>query len=342
MHLLLFLLSIIYGTITSIRNNLFDYGILKSTIHNIPIICIGNLSAGGSGKTPHTNHIAQLLSKQYNVAILSRGYGRKAKGFNYVETNSKAIKIGDEPLQLKQNNPTCIVAVNNNRNKGVIKILTDYPKTDVILLDDGFQHRWIKAGLNILITPFQKPYTKDELLPLGILRENISAAQRADVILVSKTPANANPTRKKGMLESLHLKAHQKGYFSSINYKKYKCINTGKELENEEDYSITLVSGIANPTPLVNHLKKHTTNVNLIPFKDHHNYTPNNITHILSEYNKDNSSKKLILTTEKDATKLREFSKEFKDANLYYIPIDIAVNEQEEFEKIILNYVANN
>jgi len=342
MRLLLFLLSIIYGTFTSIRNNLFDYGIFKSTTHKIPIICIGNLSAGGSGKTPQTNHIAQLLSKQYNVAILSRGYGRKSKGFNYVVPSSTATNIGDEPLQLKQNNPTCIVAVNNNRSKGVTKILTDYPKTDVILLDDGFQHRWIKAGLNILITPFQKPYIKDELLPLGTLRENILGAQRADVILVSKTPANANPTRKKGMLESLHLKAHQKGYFSSINYKKYKCINTGKELENEEDYSITLVSGIANPNPLVNHLKKHTTNVNLLRFNDHHNYTPNNITHILSEYSKDKSSKKLILTTEKDATKLREFSKEFKDANLYYIPIDIAVNEQEVFEKIILNYVANN
>ncbi len=342
MRLLLFILSIIYGTFTSIRNKLFDYAIFKSTTHKIPIICIGNLSAGGSGKTPHTNHIAQLLSKQYNVAILSRGYGRKSKGFNYVVASSTAINIGDEPLQLKQNNPTCIVAVNNNRNKGVIKILTDYPKTDVILLDDGFQHRRIKAGLNILITPFQKPYSKDELLPLGTLRENISAAHRADIILVSKTPINANPTSKKGILESLHLKAHQKGYFSSINYKKYKCIDTAKHLENEANYSITLVSGIANPTPLLNHLKKHTTNVNLLRFNDHHNYNQNDITHILSEYNKDKSSKKLILTTEKDATKLREFSKEFKDANLYYIPIDIAVNEQEEFKKIILNYVANN
>ena len=342
MRLLLFLLSIIYGTFTSIRNNLFDYGIFKSTTHKIPIICIGNLSAGGSGKTPHTNHIAKLLSKQYNVAILSRGYGRKSKGFNYVVSSSTAISIGDEPLQLKQNNPICIVAVNNNRNKGVTKILTDYPKTDVILLDDGFQHRWIKAGLNILITPFQKPYTKDELLPLGTLRENISAAHRADIIIVSKTPINANPTRKKGMLESLHLKAHQKVYFSSINYKKYKCIDTGKYLENEANYSITLVSGIANPTTLVNHLKKHTTNVNLLRFNDHHNYNQNNITHILSEYNKDKSSKKVILTTEKDGTKLREFSKEFKGANLYYIPIDIALNEQKEFEKKILNYVANN
>ena len=342
MHLLLFLLSIIYGTFASIRNNLFNYGIFKSTTHKIPIICIGNLSLGGSGKTPHTNHIAQILSKQYNVAILSRGYNRRSTGFNYVETSSTATNIGDEPLQLKQNNLKCIVAVNNNRNKGVTKILTDYPKTDVILLDDGFQHRWINAGLNIIITPFQKPYTKDKLLPLGKLRENISAAQRADVILVSKTPINTNPTKKKEMLESLHLKVHQKGYFSSIHYKKYKCINTGEILKNKEEYSITLVSGIANPNLLVNHLKKHTNNVNLLRFNDHHNYSQKDINHILNEYNKDKSSKKLILTTEKDATKLREFSKEFKDINLYYIPIDITVNEQEEFEKIILNYVEDN
>jgi tetraacyldisaccharide 4'-kinase len=342
MRLLLFLLSIIYGTITSIRNNLFDYGILKSTIHNIPIICIGNLSAGGSGKTPHTNHIAQLLSKQYNVAILSRGYGRKAKGFNYVETNSKAIKIGDEPLQLKQNNPTCIVAVNNNRNKGVIKILTDYPKTDVILLDDGFQHRWIKAGFNILITPYASPYYKDSLMPVGNLRESKKGAERANAIVFSKTPENINPTLKKGMLERLHLFAHQKAYFSHINYCTWKCISTNEEFTPVEHQSITLVSGIVNPKPLVEQLENKGHTISQITFKDHHSYTTYDAQKILAKYNADESAKKLILTTEKDATKLRELLAHFEDANFYYIPIDIAFSEQESFDRQILNYVAKN
>ncbi|MEC7864008.1 MAG: tetraacyldisaccharide 4'-kinase, partial [Bacteroidota bacterium] len=326
MRLLLYALSIIYGIIISLRNSLFDYGILKTKTHNLPIICIGNLSVGGSGKTPHTNYIAKLLAPNYKVAILSRGYGRKSSEFNYVELDSAVSAVGDEPLQLKLNNPNCIVAVNNNKNKGVKKILIDHPGTNVILLDDGFQHRRIKAGLNIIVTPFDKPFIKDNLLPLGTLREPASAATRADIILVSKTPKDITPTEKKGIIENLHLKAHQKGYFSSITYYKYKCIKNNIELENKQDYSITLVSGIANPTPLVNYLKKQGRKVNLIQFADHHNYTSKDIENILLEHNKNKDIKKLILTTEKDATKLRELLSDFKGEPVYYTPIDMIVN----------------
>ena len=342
MRLFLYSLSIIYGMITSLRNSLFDYGILKTKTHNIPIICVGNLSVGGSGKTPHINYIAKLLSPNYKVAILSRGYGRKSSGFNYVELDSITSTVGDEPLQLKQNNPNCIVAANNNRNKGVEKILIDHPETNVILLDDGFQHRSIKAGLNIILTPFHNPFIKDNLLPLGTLRESANAATRADIILVSKTPKNANPTEKKGIIESLNLKAHQKGYFSSITYHKYKCIENNTELENEQNYNITLVCGIANPTPLVNHLQEQGRKVNLIKFADHHNYTLKDVENILLVHSKDKSTKKLILTTEKDATKLRQFLAHFKGEHVYYFPIDVIVNDREIFEKQLLDYVTNN
>jgi tetraacyldisaccharide 4'-kinase len=342
MRLLLYLLSIIYGIVTNLRNLLFDYGILKSKTHNIPIICIGNISVGGSGKTPHTNYIAKLLSPNYKVAILSRGYGRKSSEFNYVELDSATSAVGDEPLQLKRNNSNCIVAVNNNRNNGVKKILIDHPATNVILLDDGFQHRRIKAGLNIIVTPFYKLFTKDNLLPLGTLRESINEARRADIILVSKTPEHTKPIAKKGVIESLNLKAHQKGYFSSITYHKYKCLESDTELENEQDYSITLVSGIENPTPLVNYLEEQGRKVNLIKFADHHNYILKDIENILLVYNKDESTKKLILTTEKDATKLRQFSVNFKRENVYYIPIDIVVTGRGKFEKQLLDYVTNN
>jgi tetraacyldisaccharide 4'-kinase len=341
-YFLLIPLSFIYGSITAIRNLLFDYGIFKSVSHNIPIICIGNLSVGGTGKTPHTQYIIDLLNPDYKVAILSRGYGRKTSTLQYVETTSNATEVGDEPLQLKLNNPNCIVVVEKNRNKGVKKILKDFPETDVILLDDGYQHRWIKAGFNILITPYASPFYKDNLLPVGNLRESKKGAERANAIVFSKTPENINPTLKKGMLERLHLFAHQKAYFSHINYCTWRCISTNKEFTSDEKYSITLVSGIANPSPLLNYLQNKGHKVKHLKFADHHNYTPNDIANILSKYNKDSSAKKLILTTEKDATKLRVFEKDFDTANVYYLPIEIDFEDKEKFEKQLLNYVAKN
>jgi len=342
MRLLLYLLSIIYGVCMNLRNALFDYDILKSKEHNIAVICIGNLSIGGTGKTPHTNYIARLLSPNYKVAILSRGYGRKDSDFNYVETNSLPSMTGDEPIEIKKKNPNCIVAVNKNRNRGVERILNDYPKTDVILLDDGFQHRWIKATFNIIITPFYKPFINDNLLPLGTLREHKENVSRSDVILISKTPTNTTKIKKKELIKNLNIKNHQKGYFSSIKYENYKCMKNDMELENEEEYSITLVTGIADSNPLINYLENLGRKVCLIKFADHHYYTSKDITKILLEHNNNKDLKKLILTTEKDATKLRTFEDSFGTANMYYIPIEIDFEEKEKFEKQLKNYVTKN
>ena len=342
MRLILYLLSIIYGVCINLRNVLFDYNILKSKEHKIAVICIGNLSMGGSGKTPLTNYIAKTLSQDYKIAILSRGYGRKSSKFKYVELNSTISAVGDEPLQLKINNPNCIIAVNSNRNYGVEKILFDHPKTNVILLDDGFQHRRIKAGLNIIVTPFYKSFVKDKLLPLGTLREPTNEARRADIILISKTPENATSMEKKELIKHLNLKAHQKAYFSSIIYHKYKSIHNNAKMKDERGYSITLVSGIAEPNPIVEHLEKEGKKVTLIKFPDHHNYTQKDVKNILSIHKKNKSSKKLILTTEKDATKLKQFSTHFKGENVYYMPIDIVINSKEIFEKQLLDYVTTN
>ena len=341
-NFLLIPLSFIYGSITAIRNLLFDYGICKSVSHNIPIICIGNLSAGGTGKTPHTQYIIDLLIPDYKVAVLSRGYGRKTSTLKYIETTSNATQVGDEPLQLKLNNPDCIVVVEKNRNKGVKKILKNFPETNVILLDDGYQHRWIKAGFNILITPYSYPYYKNYLMPVGNLRESKKGAERASAIVFSKTPKNINPTFKKEMLERLHLFTHQKAYFSHINYCTWKCIRTNKEFTTNEQQSITLVSGIVNPKPLVEHLEKKGHTISQIIFKDHHSYNTYDAQKILAKYNADERAKKLILTTEKDATKLRELLAHFENVNFYYIPIDIAFSEPEIFDRQILNYVAKN
>ena len=342
MRYLLFPLSFIYGSITAIRNLLFDYGIFKSQSYTIPIICIGNLSVGGTGKTPHTQYLLDLLKNNYKVAVLSRGYGRKNSNLQFVETTSNATKVGDEPLQLKQNNPECLVVVEKNRNKGVKKILNDFPETEVILLDDGYQHRWIKAGFNILITPFSSPYYKDYLMPVGKLRESKKGVSRANAVIFSKTPENTNPTLKKGMLERLHLFAHQEAYFSGIQYHRFKCINNNTELEENNPYSITLVSGIANANPLIKYLEEKGHSINHLKYSDHHNYSSNDIDTILAEYTADKSIKKLILTTEKDATKLKQFLPHFKDANFYYIPIEIKIDQSKKFKNQILDYVEKN
>jgi tetraacyldisaccharide 4'-kinase len=342
MRYLLFPFSFIYGSITAMRNLLFDYGIFKSQSYTIPIICIGNLSVGGTGKTPHTQYLLDLLKNNYKVAVLSRGYGRKNSNLQFVETTSNATKVGDEPLQLKQNNPECLVVVEKNRNKGVKKILNDFPETEVILLDDGYQHRWIKAGFNILITPFSSPYYKDYLMPVGKLRESKKGVSRANAVIFSKTPENTNPTLKKGMLERLHLFAHQEAYFSGIQYHRFKCINNNTELEENNPYSITLVSGIANANPLIKYLEEKGHSINHLKYSDHHNYSSNDIDTILAEYNADKSIKKLILTTEKDATKLKQFLPHFKDVNFYYIPIEIKIDQSKKFKNQILDYVEKN
>ncbi len=341
MRLLLYPFSFLYAVITNIRNLLFDIGVLPSKTFDIPIVCIGNLSVGGTGKTPLTDYIISLLSNN-KTAVLSRGYGRKTKGFLEVEINSKAENVGDEPLWLKQKHPNCLVVVDENRKRAIEKITKTYPEIEVILLDDGFQHRSVKAGFNILITDYHLSYYKDFLLPMGTLRESKESSKRADIIVVSKSPKDLNPTEKKGMIQQLGIFITQKCYFSHINYKKWKCISNNTELLENKKFSITLVTGIANPSPLLKKLENDGHSIALMQFADHHNYSKNDIVKILKNYKQDKSAKKLILTTEKDAVKLRAFEKDFGDANIYFAPIETAFEEKENFENQILKYVKTN
>ena len=342
MRLLLYPFSVIFNTIITIRNWLFDYNLFPSNSHPIPIICIGNLSIGGSGKTPHTNYIINLLKKHYSVAVLSSGYGRTSRGFKYVKNTDSAKDVGDEPLLYKHKYPNIIVAVEKDRNKGVKKIMNDFPEIDVILLDDGLQHRWINPGLKIVITSYQKPYFNDYLFPFGSLRENKSGANRSDIIIVSKCPENMNPIAKKGIKSELYLFANQSAFFSSIKYSNLKCMTSPELLANFKGYSITLVTGIADPSLIIDYLKNNEQKIRHLNFADHHKYTLSDIKKILSEYKEDKSIKKLILTTEKDAVKLMEFENRFGGVKVYLLPINIAFERQEEFEKQIINYVENN
>ncbi len=341
MRLLLYPLSFLYAIITNIRNLFFDIGIFTTKKYDIPIICVGNLSSGGTGKTPLTDYLLSLLSNR-KVAVLSRGYGRKTKGFKIVETESKAKLVGDEPLLLKQQHPNNLVIVDESRTRAIERIMKNHPEIEIIIMDDGFQHRKIKAGLNILITDYHLPYYKDYLLPMGTLRESKKSSERADIIMVSKAPKDLNPTEKKGIMQQLGIFITQRCYFSNIIYKKWRHFTNNTELINEEIYSITLVSGIANPNPLISKLEQDGHKITLMQFADHHNYTKSDIKAILKQYNQHNCVKKLILTTEKDAVKLKAFESEFKDVDLYIAPIQTEIEEKENFEKQILNYVSAN
>ena len=341
MRLILYPFSVLYAIITNLRNLLFDAGILPSKTFDIPIICIGNLSVGGTGKTPLTSYIISLLEEN-KVAVLSRGYGRSTSGYQKVSTESKAEKVGDESLWLKQKHPNCLVMVDENRKKAIEKIIKNHPEIEVILLDDAFQHRSVKAGFNILITDYNLPYYKNFLLPMGTLRESKESSKRADIIVVSKSPKDLNPTEKKGIIQQLGIFITQKCYFSQIKYSNWKCMTTNKDFVVEEKYSITLVTGIANATALLENLKNNGHSVSHLAYADHHKYSAKDMEDILNKYRADNSAKKLILTTEKDAVKLRKFEKEFEDANIYFAPIEVAFAEKENFEKQILNYVSAN
>ena len=341
MNLLLIPLSIIYDFITSCRNFLFDVGLLNSKKFNIPIICVGNLSVGGNGKTPHVDYLSNTLKKKYKVAIVSRGYNRKNYNFLYVEKNSNFQDVGDEPLMLKQKNPETIVVVCGNRVKGINKLIKEKPEIDVILLDDGYQHRWINSGLNLLLTSITKPFYKDFLLPYGNLRENKTQCKRADYIVITNSE-KANDIYKKEIISNVSNYCKKEIIFTSVKYLKPVGFFNNEVLENINKREIILITGIADPLPLKNYLDKKTTIIKHFKFNDHHNYNKEDVINILSYYKSLKDIKKLILTTEKDMVKLIQYEGLFKDLDPYYLPIEIEVTKKEEFDKILLDYVRTN
>lgn len=322
-----------YAIVTELRNLLFRLNVLKSEQFEVPVISIGNLNVGGTGKTPHVIYIANLLQENnLKFAILSRGYGRKSNGFKWVEANSIAENVGDEPLEFKIQFPNSVVAVCEKRVIGVHKILTEQ-KVDVILLDDAFQHQYIKPSLNILLTAFDKPYFNDFILPIGNLRELRKNNNRADIVIATKCPENLNKDKQLNFAKHID---NQNIYFSSINYSKLNHIFnqnpiTLKELDEKR---IVLITGIANPTPLLDFLNQRGKVIKHIKFNDHHNYSKADINDILTQKNYD-----LIITTNKDAVKLDKWN-EIKTLPLYSIQISAKIIEQSDrFNKAIIDHI---
>ena len=337
MNFLLYPLSLIYNLYTSFRNFLFDLGIIDSIEYKIPTIGIGNLSTGGTGKSIVVDYIIGKFKNKNKITTLSRGYNRNTKGFIQASNMSTAYEIGDEPFQFYSKHPEINVVVCEDRRKGMNIILKNLPDTDLCIWDDVFQHRFVKPGLMILTTTFQYPFYKDEILPVGNLRENISSAKRADLIIVTKCPDNLSQKDKISFLESLNPNDNQKVFFSSLTYmQKIKSDSEEVDIDVLEDVDFILVTGIADSSYLVNFLKNKALKFKHLKYSDHYNFNKSSIDKITGL-----SLNKIILTTEKDFGRLRP---KINNRDIYYIEVGLKfpkeINEYN-FDKNIEDYIFN-
>ncbi len=341
--------SVLYGLIIFVRNKLFDLNILSSTSFSIPVICVGNINAGGTGKSPLIELLIRILQKSnIRLATLSRGYGRNTKGFFIADDSSTVQSLGDEPLQFYKKFPGITVSVCENRVEGIQSLLQMQPPPQAILLDDAFQHRRVKAGLNILLTAYSDLYIHDSMLPSGRLRENPSGASRADIIIITKSPPELPHDEKYAITKRLRNQPHQQVFFSFIRYgtpvpffKNNSVFDPGNITEH-----VLLFTGIANPGPLETWLKQRCQKLTCQTFSDHHTYTASDIRLISQKFRNIAPANKMIITTEKDYTRLMHHPEIelFKEFPVYYLPIetDFSSDDHQRFEQIILSYVRKN
>ena len=350
----LFLLpfTLIYGFITGVRNLLFDLNILKEKEFSLPIISVGNITVGGTGKTPHIEYLISILKDKFNVAVLSRGYKRNTKNFLLVSNQSTYKEAGDEPKQIQKKYPDIKVAVDRKRVNGVKNLINTFKNLDVILLDDAFQHRYIKPGLSILLVDYSRPLKNDLILPAGRLRERSIGRKRAHVIIVTKCPSDITPVEKERLKKELILSPSQGIFYTTINYADLSPVFNKNEQTlscdycKKEKYNLLLVTGIANPQPLRNFLQYYFNNISEIRFPDHHAFNEKDIIKITSDFEKLAGKNKIILTTEKDAIRMQNFSNiagSFAKV-IYFIPIRVEFpgNQKDEFNRLIQYYVREN
>ncbi len=324
--------SVLYGVVTFTRNFLYDIGIFKSAQFNTPTIVVGNLSVGGTGKTPQIEYLIRLLQDKYTIAVLSRGYKRKSKGFVIAKNNVNAEIIGDEPYQLFLKFPKIIVCVDSNRRRGIKELEKLQNPPDVILLDDAFQHRKVRGGFNILLTPYYSLYTNDTMLPTGNLREFALGAKRAQFVVVTKCPDNLTALEQQKITDNLNLQPHQKIFFSTIEYDKKLRGYNEISLTHFVGEKILLVTGIANSKPLTTFLSNENIEFIHLKYPDHYNFNNNDIEK-MKAFN--NSLKSIILTTEKDYVRIFDNFNE-----VYYISIRAKfINDNKDFDNTVEAYV---
>ena len=344
-------LSWLYGVGVDIRNALFDMGVLPSVSYDIPIINVGNITVGGTGKTPHVEYLIRLLSGRYRVAVLSRGYKRKTRGYILSTVATTMEEIGDEPWQIKQKFPEVYVAVDANRRHGIERLMKDEATKDVqvILLDDAYQHRYVKAGQNILLVDYHRIISDDCLLPAGCLRERASASRRASTVIVTKCPQHITAMGFRVILSALNLRPYQHLFFSTFTYGTMHMLwgdGTMKpDMLRKDNIHVLLLTGIGNPRQMEQDVRRFAQHITSLAFPDHHYYTKRDaeaIQQALSALPKP----RVIITTEKDAARLRHLeglSEEVRQ-NTYVLPIEVGImrDEKDKFDKTIIDYVQEN
>jgi tetraacyldisaccharide 4'-kinase len=319
---------------------MFDHNWIGSVTFNLPIISVGNLTVGGTGKSPMVEYLASLLKDEFPVATLSRGYKRRTSGYVLAGPNSTAIEIGDEPMQFHLTHPDITVAVGEKRIEAIPQLLFDRPNTKLIILDDAFQHREINAGFNILLTDYSNLYTRDFFLPTGDLRDETRSAKRADILVVTKCPAELSEHDRFLMMKEINPHKHQYVFFTSIEYNTPYHIRSKEKRPLSKNEEVLLVCGIANPTPLTEYIHEQTKTYDAIFFSDHHLFNVDDITDIKDRFERMNDGNNFILTTEKDAVRIMKFEPFLEHLPFYVIPISVKFlfNQKEQFDHLIRTY----
>ena len=341
---LLFPLTMWYAVGVWFRNLLFAVGLKKQTAVPVTTIGVGNLCAGGAGKTPHVEYLLSLLSQEHRTALLSRGYGRKTHGFVSDDGSHSAANLGDEPAMVARKFPQVKVAVCEKRVAGVQKLLQQQEPPEVVVLDDVFQHRYIKPTVNILLTEYGHPYYKDKILPFGDLREPRSGRFRANIVIVTKSPEKLNPVDKHNMVNELGLLAYQKVFFSYLHYEDPVPLMGGNAVPLNTLDSVLAVTGIAHPDPMLEHVGRNCA-VTSLRYADHHKFSHSDIKHIRKTFEQMKGDRKIILTTEKDAARLREMGGDIlAGLPIYCLPVEVRIHQSDDysFDKTIQNIVREN
>ena len=335
--------SLVYGGIIWLRNWMYDKNIFKSAQFNFPIICVGNLAVGGTGKTPMVEYLVRSLKDDHRTATLSRGYKRKTSGFAIANKNTTALEIGDEPMQFHQKFPDITVAVGEERLVAIPQLLHEKPETAVIILDDAFQHRAVRAGLNILLTEYKNLYTRDLMLPAGDLRDIRRSSSRADIIIVTKCTPDLTQQEKQLIIDEIRPTNKQAVFFTAILYDKPYHLFNLKEISITADMDTLLLCGIANPRPLKDFLNKQVHTYDMLRFPDHHIFNSDDLREIKKQFEKIRSGKKIILTTEKDGVRLQKFEAELKDFPIYAIPIQhsFLFDEADAFKALVSKFITS-
>ncbi|OSZ78521.1 tetraacyldisaccharide 4'-kinase [Chitinophagaceae bacterium IBVUCB1] len=334
--------ALIYGAVVWLRNRLYDTGFFSSVQFSVPVITVGNLSVGGTGKTPHVEYLIRLLQYRYRLATMSRGYNRRTQGFLLATEDTNALRIGDEPMQYFMKFPDLAVSVAEERITGIPTLIQKRPDTEIVLLDDAYQHRSVKAGRNILITDFSKPFYKDHILPMGTLREGRKAYERADIIIVSKCPVDLDKSAADTIIQHINPQLHQQVYFTTIQYGLPYDMFT-RDVVSMKGKNALIVCGIAKPEPFVQYIGSHTNDTHILSYADHHYFLNRDIEEIKEAYNNWGVNDKFIITTEKDATRLHLHADKLKDwgVQIAVLPIQVSFlfNGYIAFDNAINSYI---